>query len=54
MSKPQRVDELHGIAPPWTNCPNCGHHEMSHRHTEGEFICIVFECPCPNDPEESE
>lgn len=44
------------IVPPWERCPNCGHHEMSHKHEMGEFICLVFECPCPDpipEPEET-
>lgn len=34
------------IEPPWETCPECGHHQMSHKWDVDCFACIVFECPC--------
>lgn len=36
------------IVPPFERCPQCGHHEMSHKFDQKKrtFACIVFECQC--------
>lgn len=42
----RKTREYPPIEPPWEYCPECGHHQMSHKHKEHMFACVVFECPC--------
>lgn len=39
------------IKPPWQECPECGHSELSHAHEGEGFKCVVFECSCSWAPE---